>query len=66
MDKYIYDENNGLWHELQSDYEDSSINAISENTEKRSTHHCSFFCVVKCLEIYVLLRRKIDNQAVSW
>ncbi|MEF2673312.1 MAG: TnpV protein [Dialister invisus] len=20
MDKYIYDNNNGLWHELQSDY----------------------------------------------
>lgn len=20
MDKYIYDENNGLWHELQGDY----------------------------------------------
>lgn len=33
MDKYIYDENNGLWYELQGDYYIPCLNLPNEKEQ---------------------------------
>ena len=34
MEKYIYDENNGLWYELQGDYYIPALNSPTKNKSK--------------------------------
>lgn len=35
MDKYIYDENNGLWHELQGDYYIPCLTILEKEQQQR-------------------------------
>lgn len=34
MDKYVYDENNGLWYEFQGDYYISCLELLDEKEEQ--------------------------------
>ncbi len=37
MEKYIYNEKNGLWYELQGDYYITCLELAAEKEERRST-----------------------------